>query len=1185
MAGAFDPKYRKNNERDENILRAPGRFSISFLIESAAIPGALIVCILALVFLLFALMEFASGSELNDEFAGAPALQLGAWVPAPVGPTPFTYNSDWNLVNVTTTGLQRVNASNFGSVSSANVRVFYAGGEPLPEYNNVAPPSLIEIPIKMFDGGDGTFSGNDYFLFYGESANRWKYEAGQAPQFIRNIFTNDNNYWLATGGAFPGAALRMSAVDGTISGGETAVTSFRRQARVESDQLLTFDNLNDIQNFYDWFWSNSSTHSLTLNTPGAINDATQDDTVRFVSGALAQNSIGMNLNGVSLGSIPMTQRDRYTTSVPSLRDGANSVSYALAKGTRGGPFFDFVEVDYLSALRLYQGQLDFNLPNRTGAHSFSVSGASANLITLKINNPSAPEEITGGALAGGFWSFAANLDGATVNRFFVADPALATVPTISSTTTTDLRADTTAAVEYFILAPRVWQNDLARYVAHRESFSGINARLVAIEDIVNEFGYGSLDPSAIRNYLKYAFENCDLSGPATVLLVGDGTHDFRGLISDPDLNIIPPYVRSAPAPSSLNRYPERGYISDDSYVYFGDFGFMDSDGDHIDGVVFGVDMVPARWSVRNRGELNGVIDKIIDYEVNPEFGSWRSRVSLLADDEFGSSGFAEKVHVIQTEDLERFHLPGYFLRNKIYLWDYPLNSLQERPQVNDAIVRAFNEGSLVLNYIGHGNPELLADERVFTSSSDLPRLQNGKRTPLMFTASCSIGFFDDPSREGMAEELFRMPGGAIAVVSATRLVYSSANARFNWTAYDQLFSTQNLTAGQAVFAAKLSRQNINGVIDNDRRYAFFGDPYLRLSAPKRKINFTTQPDSLLALTPTTISGDVVDGDGVLQAGFSGSAEITVYDSKFEQLRQVLHPLTREVVDTVLYDVNGPVLFRGSTAVTNGQFSLTFVPSLDVGFGADAAMISVYVSNPNEDGAGTLDSLPIGATIPAVTDVTGPTVDLIFPERNKFISGDRIGPNEPFIIRLTDESGINLSDAFGHGVSLTVDDSPVDRTLLTSAFTYDAGSYTTGEIYWSMADLTDGQHSFTILVWDNANNSTTLIFSAEVSSETAPAISELMNYPNPLRDQTGFFFTLNAPAERMLMQVYTLSGAKIYETEERSLPQGYNDNRFIWDGRDLDGDRVASGVYLYRTVMYPASPGDAVEEFGKLVVVN
>ena len=79
--------------------------------------------------------------------------------------------------------------------------------------------------------------------------------------------------------------------------------------------------------------------------------------------------------------------------------------------------------------------------------------------------------------------------------------------------------------------------------------------------------------------------------------------------------------------------------------------------------------------------------------------------------------------------------------------------------------------------------------------------------------------------------------------------------------------------------------------------------------------------------------------------------------------------------------------------------------------------------------------------------------------------------------------------------------------------------------------------------------------------------------------------LNAPADRMIMQVFTLAGAKIYEAEDQSLPQGYNDNRFIWDGRDLDGDRVASGVYLFRAVVYPENSGSTVEEFGKLVVVN
>ncbi|HSH00643.1 MAG TPA: C25 family cysteine peptidase, partial [candidate division Zixibacteria bacterium] len=537
-----------------------------------------------------------------------------------------------------------------------------------------------------------------------------------------------------------------------------------------------------------------------------------------------------------------------------------------------------------------------------------------------------------------------------------------------------------------------------------------------------------------------------------------------------------------------------------------------------------------------------------------------------------------------TEDLERFHLPAQFLRDKIYLWDYPKNSLQERPTVNEALVRTLNEGSLILNYVGHGNPSLFAHERVFTNQSDLPRLRNGVRLPVVFTASCSIGFFDDPYTEGMSERLVRMEGGAILVVSATRLVYSQANALFNRVAYDHIFGPQNLTVAQAVFAAKMTRADAQGTKGNDRRYAIFGDPWLRLGAPAYEVEYTSAPDTLVALTPTVIAGRVVDEFGAPVSGFTGTAQVVVYDTRATRNHKVLNS-QGDVRADVSYDVNGAALYRGSAAVVNGQFSVTFVPSLDVGFGGAAARISVYASDNFSDAIGVIDSLPISATVPSTTDYTGPEISLVLPERSGFVSGDPIGPSEEIIVRLADTSGINLGAGFGHGITLMIDNEITSELTLSESFVYVPGSFRSGSASVALPNLAPGTHTFRVKAWDNANNSASLTFTAHVTLQTALSIDQLLNYPNPMQEMTAFYFTLMAPVTRMSLEIFTVSGIKVHEAEERDLPQGYNEGRFAWDGRDQDGDRVATGVYVYRAVAHPADPGEPVEEFGKLIVVN
>ncbi|MCH7879550.1 MAG: hypothetical protein IH914_09590, partial [candidate division Zixibacteria bacterium] len=544
----------------------------------------------------------------------------------------------------------------------------------------------------------------------------------------------------------------------------------------------------------------------------------------------------------------------------------------------------------------------------------------------------------------------------------------------------------------------------------------------------------------------------------------------------------------------------------------------------------------------------------------------------------------ESVHVTQTETLERGHIPPRFSRNKIYLWDFPRNSLQERPTVNDEIVRAINRGAVILNYVGHGNPELFAHERVFTLSADVPRLQNGAKLPLFFTASCSIGFFDSPTAEGMAEELLRMDNGAIAVISATRLVYSSANAEFNKVAFDQMFSSQNLTMAQAVFAAKLSRQNTSGTQQNDRRYSFFGDPYLRLAQPQHAVNISLDTDSLMALQLSVVSGTVVDGSGQALTSFNGSALITIRDSRTTRNHKVLNAAGNVSAD-MFYDVNGPIVFRGSAAVVSGAFTISFIPSLDIAFGGTDAGVSVYASSGDADASGSLDSVTVGAAIPTTNDNTGPQISVNFGNRSSFSSGDPVTPGEIMRIGLYDTSGINLSGGFGHNITLIIDDEVTAEIDLTADFIYFPGSFRRGEITHQLESLAPGDHTFNIKAWDNANNSSTVEFSAEaVTGASAMEIRDLLNYPNPMTDNTGFYFTLMAPAERMSLQIFTLSGIKIYEASESNLAASYHKDIFSWNGRDKDGDEVANGVYLYRAVAYPsAGTGQIAEQFGKLVI--
>ena len=119
-----------------------------------------------------------------------------------------------------------------------------------------------------------------------------------------------------------------------------------------------------------------------------------------------------------------------------------------------------------------------------------------------------------------------------------------------------------------------------------------------------------------------------------------------------------------------------------------------------------------------------------------------------------------------------------------------------------------------------------------------------------------------------------------------------------------------------------------------------------------------------------------------------------------------------------------------------------------------------------------------------------------------------------------------------------------------------------------------------------NNVATVEFEVEVGSGNNLALRDLLNYPNPMNEETSFYFELTRDVEELQVGVYTLSGKSIWTTSRYDLradryPNG--ETEIVWDGRDDEGDRVATGVYMFRVTVSVGS--EATENFGKIVVLN
>lgn len=160
---------------------------------------------------------------------------------------------------------------------------------------------------------------------------------------------------------------------------------------------------------------------------------------------------------------------------------------------------------------------------------------------------------------------------------------------------------------------------------------------------------------------------------------------------------------------------------------------------------------------------------------------------------------------------------------------------------------------------------------------------------------------------------------------------------------------------------------------------------------------------------------------------------------------------------------------------------------------------------------------------------------------------------------------------------------------TARITYPAGMFSDG-MYQLMVQARDRS--------DNESGSIDYKINFEVINK--PAITDVMNWPNPFSTKTHFVFTLTGSEvpEFFTIQIMTVNGKVVREISREELGNihiGRNITEYAWDGRDEYGDQLANGVYLYRVMIrlngqsmerIETKAGDYfVKEFGKMVLIR
>ncbi len=346
------------------------------------------------------------------------------------------------------------------------------------------------------------------------------------------------------------------------------------------------------------------------------------------------------------------------------------------------------------------------------------------------------------------------------------------------------------STDYLVVGPHAFL-PAARPLLELRRRQGLAVKAAALEEVYSEFGFGEARPEALRDFLSYAYHQWS-KPPRYVLLLGDGSYDFKDYLGTGAMNRVPPLMVKT---SYLWTASDPAYVS-----------------------VNGDDLLPdlalGRLPASSVEEVERVVGKILAYE---SLGTGADSTAVLVADDSDEAGDFEG----DADSLARGVLSNGQVRT-IYLGRLGLDAAREE------ILESFDEGPTTSSYIGHGGIHLWASENLFDRES-VGLLSPQPRQPIVLTMNCLNGYFHFPFFNSLAEELLKAEGrGAIAAFSPSGLSLNEPAHLLHQALLRELHSGAHRRLGDAVAAAQASYADSGAFPELLLIYHLLGDPALTL---------------------------------------------------------------------------------------------------------------------------------------------------------------------------------------------------------------------------------------------------------------------------------------------------------------------------------------------------------------------
>jgi hypothetical protein len=1052
------------------------------------------------------------------------------------------------------------------NIDPRNIRIYSNVGGHLAERNSESSISdLLEIPILVKGELDGSFDSSDEIYFYAEGASKWGYNPiSKKYKYTNNIYDISNYVFLTVSSS---AGKRITDVK--VNDVATYETSEFDNVQIwEEDKINLLSREINTQGsgkqwFGDYFRNGESKNyfqnfNFTKLKPSAIIEvellAASRSPFRSEftlntgkeNGNVFTNSVNISeieSDYAALGTIDQNFTYNSDFKELSLRYNGNAPT--------GEAWLDYIKLTSRGNLVHNKDNFLFSDRNAIGRPSKFIIDKPT--LSLKIWNVTELDKVQSQLIQ----SSSFNIPKDDKLQWFVAfEEASCAEPTfVSKIDNQNLHSISKA--DMLVVYPKGFEKAAQRIATHRSQYDGLNVVIASIEEVFNEYSSGRKDATALRNFARTVFERD--SRFKYLLLLGDGTYDSRHITNNTKDSPFLPVFETDESIHPIGSFP-----SDDYFALLND-----QEGGQLTGAL---DIAVGRIPVKTAQEADTIIAKVIRYDLsNESFGDWRSNVGFLADDE------DYNIHLQQTDRIAskvETTNPELYV-SKIYMDAFPQVSTpggQRFPDVTQTLANSIFQGLLTLAYLGHGGPQGLAQERVL-QINDIRAWNNRQRPTVLITATCSLTGYDNPALVTAGEEAILNPnGGAVALFSTVRSVYSSENERLTSSVFDFIYRKVD-GRGQRfgdIFVRAKNNQGQDTLSENTRKFALIGDPAQRIALPTDKVELThinglpakSFTDAVTALDRVTLRGEIKDMNNFLVGNFNGNINLTVFDKK-----SILETLANDGTSSKYkFDQYKNIVFKGSAKVNNGKWEISFVVPKDINYSIGFGKLSMYAKSAIGDANGYYDQLKIGGDIKnTIADDKGPDIKL-FINDTTFVNGGITNNNPTLLIDLYDDNGINLTgNSIGHDLTANLIGPTKGSFILNEFYTSDINRSGHGIVRYPLSKLAVGEYTINVKAWDIANNSNTASISFRVIEKDSEFLSSIYAYPNPFLSNVSFSLEhpFNNDEIAIDLSIFNTSGKLVKHVTVEKTASGSRESDIQWDGKENWSEELSKGVYYYK----------------------